>query len=496
MSNSIGGNHTSGGKVRIWVDGCFDITHYGHFNALRQAKEMGDELVVGVHSDEEIARNKGPTVFTEEERYAVVRACKWVNEVVEDAPYFTSVKVMDQHHCQFCVHGDDITTTADGTDCYAEVKQLNRYQECKRTDGISTTELVGRMLLMTREHHQRDLNSSDSLSQFYDMSIFHDPISDVKDLAVNGNTTSDVQSQQNQQQQQQQQKDGQQSLKRTLSLSQVAGVQKRTKELQLFMSPGDDNQTSMPTTVSFYLRNPDRLAYIDGSQSASATVRSSVLQTSSPTLRNVAFIVGDFDLFHLGHIKFLSLVKSMYDFVIIGMLDDSSVNQLKGSSHPIMNMHERTLSVLACRYVDHVVIKCPMVIDSSVHQILTDHIKFIVHGGNKDASKDSNYNEPSVKIDFMQNLGNFDEHQDGADIFGHLKAVGVFRQLPSNHQEVDSTSNAMHTKDVVDRIVRNRLMYEDRMKRKAEKAKREDEMLKMRSQSQQKSQFPQQSGEQ
>lgn len=84
-------------------------------------------------------------------------------------------------------------------------------------------------------------------------------------------------------------------------------------------------------------------------------------------MRNVAFIVGDFDLFHLGHIKFLSLVKSMYDFVIIGMLDDSSVNQLKGSSHPIMNMHERTLSVLACRYVDHVVIKCPMVIDSSVH---------------------------------------------------------------------------------------------------------------------------------
>lgn len=58
----------------------------------------------------------------------------------------------------------------------------------------------------------------------------------------------------------------------------------------------------------------------------------------------------------------------------------------------------------------------------------------------------------------------------------------MFRQLPSNNQGGDSSSNSMHTKDVVDRIVRNRLMYEDRMKRKAEKAKREDEMLKMRSQ--------------
>ena len=60
------------------------MTHYGHFNALRQActaslyasnlitaqaKAMGDYLVVGVHSDAEIAKNKGPTVMNEQERY-------------------------------------------------------------------------------------------------------------------------------------------------------------------------------------------------------------------------------------------------------------------------------------------------------------------------------------------------------------------------------------------------------------------------------------------
>jgi ethanolamine-phosphate cytidylyltransferase len=38
-------------KVRIWVDGCFDVLHFGHANALRQAKALGDELVVGVHTD-------------------------------------------------------------------------------------------------------------------------------------------------------------------------------------------------------------------------------------------------------------------------------------------------------------------------------------------------------------------------------------------------------------------------------------------------------------
>lgn len=45
------------------------MMHFGHANALRQAKAMGDYLVVGVHSDEEIKKNKGPPVMNERERY-------------------------------------------------------------------------------------------------------------------------------------------------------------------------------------------------------------------------------------------------------------------------------------------------------------------------------------------------------------------------------------------------------------------------------------------
>lgn len=66
--------------VKVWCDGCYDMVHFGHANQLRQAKEMGDYLVVGVHTDEEITLHKGPPVFTEEERYKMVRAIKWVDE--------------------------------------------------------------------------------------------------------------------------------------------------------------------------------------------------------------------------------------------------------------------------------------------------------------------------------------------------------------------------------------------------------------------------------
>jgi ethanolamine-phosphate cytidylyltransferase len=57
------------------------MVHFGHANQLRQSRAMGDYLIVGVHTDEEITKHKGPPVFDESERYRMVKAIKWVDEV-------------------------------------------------------------------------------------------------------------------------------------------------------------------------------------------------------------------------------------------------------------------------------------------------------------------------------------------------------------------------------------------------------------------------------
>lgn len=150
---SFGDHKKSRNSGRVWCDGCYDMVHFGHANQLRQAKQFGNYLIVGVHTDAEIELHKGPPVFSEEERYKMVRGIKWVDEVVEGAPYVTSVKTLDKYDCDFCVHGDDITLTAEGVDTYEEVKRCGRYKECQRTPGVSTTDLVGRMLLLTKTHH-------------------------------------------------------------------------------------------------------------------------------------------------------------------------------------------------------------------------------------------------------------------------------------------------------------------------------------------------------
>ncbi|RXM92584.1 Ethanolamine-phosphate cytidylyltransferase [Acipenser ruthenus] len=75
----------------------------------------------------------------------------------------------------------------------------------------------------------------------------------------------------------------------------------------------------------------------------------------------------------IGHVDFLENVYKQSDkpYVIVGLHFDQEVNRYKGKNYPIMNVHERTLSVLACRYVSEVVIGAPCAATTD----LLDHFK-------------------------------------------------------------------------------------------------------------------------
>jgi ethanolamine-phosphate cytidylyltransferase len=94
--------------------------------SLTCVRQLGDYLIVGVHSDADIEKHKGPPVMNEQERYMAVRACKWVDEVVEAAPYTTELAMVEKYNVDYVVHGDDLVLNADGEDCYAEVKRAGK----------------------------------------------------------------------------------------------------------------------------------------------------------------------------------------------------------------------------------------------------------------------------------------------------------------------------------------------------------------------------------
>lgn len=134
---------------RVWVDGCFDLGHFGHANLLRKAQELAGpegQVVVGIHCDEDIEQHKRKPIFSQKERIYMMESLKWSHEVVINVPYVTTIDVVKKHDCDFCIHGSDITSTAEGEDCYKEVKDANLYVEVPRTQGISTSKLINRVL--------------------------------------------------------------------------------------------------------------------------------------------------------------------------------------------------------------------------------------------------------------------------------------------------------------------------------------------------------------
>jgi D-beta-D-heptose 7-phosphate kinase/D-beta-D-heptose 1-phosphate adenosyltransferase len=79
------------GRKVVFTNGVFDLIHPGHARYLREARSLGDALIVGVNADESVRRNKGESrpVTREEERAELIAALACVDAVTvfaEDTP--------------------------------------------------------------------------------------------------------------------------------------------------------------------------------------------------------------------------------------------------------------------------------------------------------------------------------------------------------------------------------------------------------------------------
>ncbi|XP_042427819.1 choline-phosphate cytidylyltransferase 2-like [Zingiber officinale] len=147
--------------VRVYADGIYDLFHFGHARALEQAKKSfpNTYLLVGCCNDEITHRYKGKTVMTESERYESLRHCKWVDEVIPDAPWVITKEFLDKHHIDYVAH--DALPYADasgaGNDVYEFVKSVGKFKETKRTEGISTSDIIMRILKDYNKYVMRNL---------------------------------------------------------------------------------------------------------------------------------------------------------------------------------------------------------------------------------------------------------------------------------------------------------------------------------------------------
>ncbi len=81
----------SGEKI-VFTNGCFDILHAGHIHLLKEAKNLGDRLLIGLNSDQSVQNLKGPDrpLNAEDARASVLESLSMVDGVTifqEDTPH-------------------------------------------------------------------------------------------------------------------------------------------------------------------------------------------------------------------------------------------------------------------------------------------------------------------------------------------------------------------------------------------------------------------------
>lgn len=138
----------SGRPVRVYADGVFDLFHLGHMRQLEQAKKAFPDvyLMVGVTGDKETHKRKGLTVLSGSERAETVRHCKWVDEVVEDCPWIVTPEFLEEHKIDYVAH-DDLPYVADeGDDIYKPIKEAGKFLVTQRTEGVSTTGIITKIV--------------------------------------------------------------------------------------------------------------------------------------------------------------------------------------------------------------------------------------------------------------------------------------------------------------------------------------------------------------
>jgi len=129
-------------KSRIITFGTFDVFHVGHLRLLERARSLGDQLIVGVSTDEFTFRKKNRLpVFTEAERMEILLGLRCVDSVFREESLEQKREYLLEHRADILTMGDDWAGKFDEFSDICKVIYLHR------TPAISTTAVIEKIRL-------------------------------------------------------------------------------------------------------------------------------------------------------------------------------------------------------------------------------------------------------------------------------------------------------------------------------------------------------------
>lgn len=118
---------------KVLTYGTFDLLHVGHINLLKRARNLGDQLVVGLSTDAFNKKKEKKSYYSYEDRKLILESIRYVDAVIAENNWEQKIDDVITHNIDIFVMGDDWTGKFDFLKPYCEVVYL------PRTSGVSTT---------------------------------------------------------------------------------------------------------------------------------------------------------------------------------------------------------------------------------------------------------------------------------------------------------------------------------------------------------------------
>ena len=115
--------------------GTFDLLHKGHINLIKRAKSLGDNLIVGLSTDEFNREKHKKSYFTFSQRKELLSTIDDINLIIPENSWDSKIKDIQQYQIDILVMGSDWTGKFDYLKDYCDVIYL------PRTEYISTTDI-------------------------------------------------------------------------------------------------------------------------------------------------------------------------------------------------------------------------------------------------------------------------------------------------------------------------------------------------------------------
>jgi len=123
--------------MKVITFGTFDLLHIGHINILKNAKSLGDELIVGVSTDKfSIEKKNRKPIYNENNRKQILESLKFVDKVFFEESFEKKREYIKKYKADIFVMGNDWEGRFD------EFNDICKVVYFDRTPSISTTNLI------------------------------------------------------------------------------------------------------------------------------------------------------------------------------------------------------------------------------------------------------------------------------------------------------------------------------------------------------------------